>query len=336
MAAVAVPGNGVVRSGALGQIKAGRVEKAPRVLLYSREKIGKTGFAAGAPNPIFLCSEMGTEEYDVARAAITDWTQLGGIIDALTNEPHDYKTLVIDTLDHLEAVLHRHIIANDEKGKTSMVTAAGGFGKAFKIATESFRKLAAKFDIITERRRMNVVLLAHAHIKKFNDPQSDGWDQYRLKMHEEAAGFWREWVDAVLFANLDIAVKESDSEKTRAKGTGDRFIYTVPPRDAAFEAGNRFALPPKIKLRWSSFEEALRASNALRSELAHLVAKLPAEKRAAAQQKATEAKDYDSLKEIVDKARGMVAPPPAVTAVAPVASTPVVTNVTSEQKEISK
>ncbi len=331
MAAVAVAGNGVVRAGSvLGHVKVGRVEKSPRVLLYSREKIGKTGFAAGSPSPIFLCSELGTEEYDVARIAITDWTQCTTVVDALTTEPHGYKTLVIDTLDHLEAVLHRYILANDPKGASSMVTAAGGYGKAFKIATEAMRKLASKLDIITERRGMNVVLLAHAHIKKFNDPQSDGWDQYRLKMHEEVAGFWREWVDAVLFANLDIAVKEDPNDRTRATGTGDRYIYTTPPRDAAFEAGNRFALPPKIKLRWSAFEEALRASNALRVELGQLVPKLPSDKRAAAQQKAIEAKDFDALKDIVEKARAHVATPSTTTTTAP-------TTVTSnEQKEQSK
>lgn len=303
MAAVSIPN----ASSALAHVSRGRVEKPPRILTYAREKIGKTGFAAGAPNPIFLCSEMGTEEYEIARAPVTDWTQCLALVDALTVDPHDYKTLVIDTLDHLEAVLHRWIIASDLKGATSMVTAAGGFGKAFKIATESFRKLAAKLDILTERRRMTVVLLAHAHVKKFNDPESDGWDQYRLKMHEEAAGFWKEWVDAVLFANLDIAIREEKDEKTRAIHTGDRYLYTVPPRNAAYEAGNRFALPPRLPLRWSAFEESLRASASMRDELSALLPKLPADTRAVAAEKAREAKDFDALKAIVERARELAA-----------------------------
>lgn len=301
-------------TGMLAGVTRGRIEKPPRVLLYAREKIGKTGFAAGAPNPIFLCSEMGTEEYDVSRVGITDWVQCFNVIDALIADPHDYRTLVIDTLDHLEAVLHRWILENDAKKAASMVTAAGGYGKAFKIATENFRKLAARLDVLTERRKMPVVLLAHAHIKKFNDPESDGWDQYRLKMHEEAAGFWKEWVDAVLFANLDIAAKEDKDEKAKAINTGDRHIYTIPPRNAAYEAGNRWALPPRMKLRWSAFSDALAASNALRIELGELTLKLPADHRAAAEQKAREAKDYDALKEIVTRARQLATPQPQATA----------------------
>lgn len=323
-------------AGVLAGVTRGRVEKPPRVLLYAREKIGKTGFAAGAPTPIFLCSEMGTEEYDVSRVAVTDWVQCMNVVDALINEPHDYKTLVIDTLDHLEAVLHRWILDNDAKKASSMVTAAGGYGKAFKIATESFRKLAAKLDVITEKRRMTVVLLAHAHIKKFNDPESDGWDQYRLKMHEEAAGFWKEYVDAVLFANLDIAAKEDPNEKTKAVSTGDRYIYTIPPRNAAYEAGNRWALPPKIKLRWTAFADALAASNALRTELATLAPKLPADKRAAAEQKAREAKDHDALKDIVEKARAMVAPPQQPPAAAASAATTAINSNSVISKEASK
>lgn len=290
-------------SGALTRVTRGRVEKPARLLVYAREKIGKTGFAAGAPNPIFLCSEMGTEEYDVARAPISDWPQLFEIIDALVADPHDFRTLVIDTLDHLEAVLHRWIISTDDKGRTSMVTAHGGFGKAFKIATENFRKLAAKLDVLTEKRSMQVLLLAHAHVKKFNDPESDGWDQYRLKMHEEAAGFFKEWVDAVLFANLDIAVKDDKDEKAKAIHTGDRYLYTIPPRNAAYEAGNRFALPARLPLRWSAFETALRESNAMRTELVGLLPRLPADTRAIAAEKAREAKDFDALKVIVERAR---------------------------------
>lgn len=323
MAAVAIQ-NGVTNAhSVLATVSRGRIEKAPRVLLYAREKIGKTGFAAGSPNPIFLCSEMGTEEYDVARIGVTDWVQVFNVVDALIADAHDYKTLVIDTLDHLEAVLHRWIIASDGKA-SSMISASGGYGKAYKVATENFRKLAAKLDVLTERRGMTIVLLAHAHIEKFNDPESDGWDQYRLKMHKEAAGFFKEWVDAVLFANLDIAAKEDKGEKTKAINTGDRYIFTVPPKNAAYEAGNRWALPPKMKLRWSSFSDALAASHALRSELVTLVAKLPADKRAAAEQKAREAKDYDALKEIVARAREMTAPAAAAT------------NSNNSSKEISK
>lgn len=303
MAAVSIPNNS-----ALSAATRGRIEKPPRILLYAREKIGKTGFAAGAPNPIFLCSEMGTEEYDVARIQITEWGQLFTTVDALIADPHDYRTVVLDTLDHLEAVLHRWILDNDPKKAASMITAAGGYGKAYKVATENFRKLASKLDVLTEKRRVTVVLLAHAHIEKFNDPESDGWDQYRLKMHKEAAGFFKEWVDAVLFANLDIAAKEEKGEKTKALNTGDRYIFTIPPRNAAYEAGNRWALPPKIKLRWSAFAEALAASNALRSELAALAAKLPADQRAAAEQIAREAKDHDSLKALVEKTRAKLAP----------------------------
>lgn len=321
MAAVAVPNSG--GRGALANVMRGRVEKAPRVLVYSREKIGKTSFASGAPTPIFLASELGTEEFDVARAPVTAWQQGLDLVEALIADPHEYRTLVIDTLDHLEAVLHRHIIANDAKGATSMVTAAGGFGKAFKIATEAFRKLAARLDVLTEKRRMNIVLLAHAHVKKFNDPESDGWDQYRLKMHEEAAGFWKEWVDAVLFANLDIAVRVDDNDKTRAIGTGDRYLYTVPPRNAAYEAGNRWALPARLPLRWSAFEESLRASSALRGELTTLLPKLPEDTARVASERAREAKDFESLKVIVERAREL-------------ASNSNATNNSSSQKEQSK
>jgi hypothetical protein len=310
-------------TGALALVTRGRLEKPPRILLYAREKIGKTGFAAGAPSPLFLCSEMGTEEYDVARIPASSWLQTISTVDSLINDSHDYKTLVLDTIDHLEAVLHRHIIASDDKGRTSMVTVHGGFGKAFKMATEETKKLAVKLDTLTEKRRMTIVLLAHAHVEKFNDPESDGWDQYRLKMHKETAGFWREWVDAVLFANLDIATKKNDDDKTKAIGTGDRLIYTIPPRSAAYEAGNRYALPATLPLRWSALDAAIKASGALRSELEGLLVKLPSDVAVKIGELAREAKDFDSLKSVVEKTRARVAG---------LSETTTTQNVTSQEK----
>jgi hypothetical protein len=53
----------------LQSISAGRRERAPRVLVFGVQKIGKSTFAASAPNPIFLPikGEDGIDALDVAR-----------------------------------------------------------------------------------------------------------------------------------------------------------------------------------------------------------------------------------------------------------------------------
>jgi hypothetical protein len=308
MAAVAVvkPGGGLLAS-----VTRGRIENPPRLFVYSLPKVGKSGLAAGAPKPLFLCSEQGTEQYDVARFVIRDWATLLGAVDELIASPHDYQTLVLDTLDWFEAVLHEHIIAISPASKsgkkpTSIVTAFDGYGAGYKKAVEEFRGLAARLDTLNNKRRMSICLLAHAHVKKFNDPASEGWDQYKPKMHELASGFWKEWADGILYLALDVATHTTDDGDVRAVTTGERFIYTQPPRTAIYDAGTRWALPERMPIRWSALEEAIKQSDALRNEFAALVPKLPADKRAPAQDRAREAKDYDTLKGIVDYAKTLV------------------------------
>lgn len=101
---------------ALRGITKGRIVSPPRVLLYSVEGIGKTTFASGAPNPIYLGKETGTEQLDIARLPEpTHWRDApataadGGtvkldcfsLVEDLLYADHDYQTFVVDTLDWL-------------------------------------------------------------------------------------------------------------------------------------------------------------------------------------------------------------------------------------------
>ena len=55
----------LVRKSRLSEVTSGRVDRPPRLVVYGVEGIGKSTFAAGAPNTIFLGPENGTETLDV-------------------------------------------------------------------------------------------------------------------------------------------------------------------------------------------------------------------------------------------------------------------------------
>jgi hypothetical protein len=105
---------------------------------------------------------------------------------------------------------------------------------------------------------MDVVLLAHSWIRAFKDPESDGYDRYELKLHAKAAGLLKEWCDAVLFANYEtLAYKDERTERVRGVSSGARIIHTQ--RHAAFDAKNRYGLPPTLPLSWADFDRAVRS-----------------------------------------------------------------------------
>src|SRR5262245_22384966 len=87
----------------LDAVTKGKITTPQRIVLFGVEGIGKSTFGACAPAPIFLCSERGTEHLDVTRLPEPlAWRDVLDACRVLANEPHAYRTLVIDTLDWLE------------------------------------------------------------------------------------------------------------------------------------------------------------------------------------------------------------------------------------------
>jgi hypothetical protein len=240
----------------LATITTSRANRPPRVLLYGPEGIGKTTFGAGAPAPIFLAPEDGTAQVDVQRFPEPKaWADVEAALAALELE-HEYKTLVIDTLDWLEPLVHvetcrRHGWKEIEEP---------GFGKGYAAALNIWRAFFARLDGLRTKHGMQVILLAHAMIRPFNNPETDPYDRYELKLYRTAGGLAKEWSDAVLFANYETLTSKKNG-RARAVSTGARFIYTE--RRAAYDAKNRYGLPEQMPLSWADFEAARLGAGAV-------------------------------------------------------------------------
>lgn len=252
-----------------------------RILLHGVEKIGKTTFAAEAPGAIFLCPEEGlpptlaaTPHFDAPDGG-WKWPDVIDAVRSLATEPHDFQTLVFDTLDWIEPILWEDLCA---RNKWAGIEDAG-YGKGYVAALDEWRKLIAELEQLRRARGMNVIVLAHSFIRAFKDPESEGWDRYELKLHKAAAGLWKEWVDCVLFAKHDQATtKDARTKRVRGISTGARLLHTV--HNAAYDAGNRYSLPDVLPLDWQAFAEAKAAgmpadAGQLRAAIEALLAKVP-------------------------------------------------------------
>lgn len=244
----------------LGRVVSGRVAKPMRLLVYGLEGVGKSTFAASAPAPIFLGAEDGTSELDVQR-----FPQPGSVADVLeaiaelTSAAHDYRTLVIDTLDWLEPLVWQLVCVMCAKpGKPPLRSIEEmGYGKGYVEAGSVWRQLIAALERLRAERRMDVILLAHSWIKTFKNPGGEDFDRYEMKLHKGASATWREWCDAVMFAAHDITTYEDDRRRVRGIGKGARILRTQ--HDAAWDAKNRYDLPAALPLDWEAFAEAVAA-----------------------------------------------------------------------------
>lgn len=245
---------------ALANVTRGRVLKPARTLVYGPEGVGKTTFAVGAPSPIVLGAEDGLRRLETPRFPQPNtFDDVLEALRALYRDPHDYKTLVVDTVDWLEPLIWNHICLRDKKENVEDY----GYGKGYNVALEEWRRLVLALERVREDKGMQIILLGHSQVKTFKNPLGADFDRYSLKVHEKAAGTLKEWADTVLFANLETfaVTREGEKKGVFAKGkgvsSGARLVFTE--RTVAYDAKNRDSLPPQLPLSWPDYETACLA-----------------------------------------------------------------------------
>jgi hypothetical protein len=252
-----------------------------RYFLYGPEGAGKSNLAKDAPAPIFFDTDRGSHHLDVPRYAFRDEPEgyialsfaevLDAIDDLLVNE-HPYRTLVIDTLDALEALIWSHVcerIGANKGGRKARTVEEIPYGNGYKVAVDEFRTLCHRLDQLRLRRGMEIVFLGHSTIKKFDNPVGEDFDRYRPRLHDLALAFVKEWVDVLGFVAFEdgAAKLHADDDRDRPRGfsTGRRLIRFE--RSAAWDAKTRLPMAPEVELAlvqpWAPIAAAVDASRRL-------------------------------------------------------------------------
>lgn len=227
----------------------GKISGAKKVVIYGPEGIGKSTFASKFPDPVFIDTEGSTKDMDVARfEKAGSWTMILEQIKYIRSHPDICRTLVIDTADWAEQMCVEHICS--KAGKNGIEDF--GYGNGYVYAKEEFgRFLNLLEDLIG--CGINVVLTAHAHLKKFEQPDEMGsYDRWEMKLGKktssQTAPLVKEWADMVLFANYKTMVYNVDGQgaakgKNKVQG-GKRVMYTA--HHPCWDAKNRYGLPDEI------------------------------------------------------------------------------------------
>ena len=234
----------------LSSLKTGVSKAPPRILMYSPEKLGKTTWAANAPNPIFLRTEDGEGKLEMTSWDLKSYDDFIEAINVLTTQEHSFQTIVIDTIDWFEPMIFAKVIQDrpqNEKGKVVTNIDDYGYGKGYLYALDYWSQVIDGLNYLRTTKDMMVILLAHTQIKSYSPPDSEAYDRFTLKMNEKASEKFMEFVDCIFFGRKKIFLKEDDKGKMKAIGSSDaREIMTesLP----SFRAGNRYNLPASIPL----------------------------------------------------------------------------------------
>ena len=250
------------------EISAGVIPSALKIVIYGPEGIGKSTFASGFPNALFIDTEGSTKCLSVRRLpAPTSWQMLKDEVEHVKRNPTICDTLVIDTFDWAEAHCLKYICDNaNKKGIEDF-----GYGKGYIYEKEEIARFLHLLDDVVDLG-IHVVLTAHAQLRKVEQPENTGtYDHWEMKLGQKTSSqispLVKEWADMVLFANYKtIVIAQDDSgQKYKANG-GRRVMYTS--HTPWWDAKNRFGLPEELDFLFGEIAGVLVPRDQLGTEKA--------------------------------------------------------------------
>ncbi len=226
--------------------------RPPLMLIYGTHGVGKTSLAAQAPSPVFIQTEDGAGMNEFASFGVL--RSFGEVLEAtgaLYSEPHEYRTLVIDSLDHLEPLVWQAACAAQTPPWPSIE--APGYGKGYLAANDQWRLLLDGLAALRDHKGMTVILIAHCDSKLYSPPEVEPYNRYGIKLNKGASELVQERADCVLFTNWRTSIMRDkgafaskDGGKARGVGAGQREVWCEarPPHVAK----NRYGMPAQSAL----------------------------------------------------------------------------------------
>lgn len=225
----------------------GKQELPPRICIYGNHGIGKSTIASQFPDPIFINTEDGLDSLDVT--SFPRATEINDVVESiktLLKEEHTFKTLVIDSVDWLVEPLIVKDIESSHDVKDL------GYGKGQVFVAESFREILQGLDALRRKRAMNIILLAHSNVVRYENPLTEPYDRFSPKLPNRCNSLLQEWCDVIAYAGFQIIVKKSDvgfnNTVNRGITTGERLLHVV--ENPAFIAKNRYNCPGSFEMNY--------------------------------------------------------------------------------------
>lgn len=234
------------------RLKSSKRTHPPAIAIYGTPGVGKTSLAAEFPDPIYLYVD-GEEPPDgivMPSDEITSLDNLLDVFDELLSSEHQFKTVIIDSLDKVEPMIWRatcarngwDIIDSNDKGSPT------AFGKGYLATDVEWSDYFAAVSALT-RAGMYVIQILHSETKRFDDPLVDSYDRYRPKLQKRALELVVENCKALLFLNRRTSLKQPEvgfggkkTSKPEGMSGSERVIHT--DERAGFYAKNRFKGAP--------------------------------------------------------------------------------------------
>lgn len=220
----------------------------PIITVHGGPGSWKTQFGLDAPSPLFLAFEQGfgNRAHKAVFPKTTD--EMREVFVELTKPGHGYKTLVIDSLDHLAPLIVKELCEANQK--TSI--ADFGFGKGYDLECAEWLRLFKGLDKL-RNTGLTIICLCHSAIRQVNDPHlPEPYDRIEPKLPKKATAIVKELSDVLGATIPDLTVTtDQKTDRTRAVGNGKFKLHLSPT--PSIEAKNRYRMAASIPFTFNDF-----------------------------------------------------------------------------------
>lgn len=181
----------------------------PFIVIYGPAGVGKTTFAANAPNNVFLQTEQGSGELKLRTLKDGVFTSFDEFMSALRyiySNSDEADTVVIDSIDHLEPLVWSQVC--QDNGWDSIESP--GYGKGYLEADRYWQKLIRALNKLRTDRQITVVAIAHDVVRIVNDPTAEPYDAHDFKLHKRAVALWKENADVIGLIRNPVTVDKKN------------------------------------------------------------------------------------------------------------------------------
>lgn len=210
----------------LGQSK----DVPAKMVIYGVPKIGKSRFAAQAPDVFFINIEGGLQ-YLPSKVRATP--KLSTYDEVMAWLKHIYESdfkagcIAIDSFDWLEGLAQAKLIKMyNATSITDSSVKEFAYHKGVMEAATMAKAALRWLDAIYKKKGIPAIIIAHSEVKTVSLPTHDDFQRYQMKLSKSAAERLCEWADLVLFADFAFYVtkdgKKSEPKRMlRAGGSAD-------------------------------------------------------------------------------------------------------------------
>lgn len=210
------------------------------VLIWGRPKIGKSTFCSNSEGALFLATEAGLNSLDVYQIPIFKWEDFLQACAEIAEGKHQFKTIIIDTIDNAYKMCEQYICAKSKVDHTSDLD----YGKGWALVNGEFYRVLNKLSQLP----YGLFMTSHAKEKEIKT-RTGKYIRMVPTLPDSARGIVIGMSDIILYCDLDYPENPDDkSEPKRVMRIGKSDNY---------DSGDRTnRLPDMTELDYAKFVEA--------------------------------------------------------------------------------